>query len=432
MSKQKPPKVYKHPFFHKFVFLIGLIVLLLIGARISYGLIEKARNNHAVKNFQAGLESFYTPPNPLPDSAPGTLLRYEPITNLDVPGGTAYRILYTTEAPSGEPVVSSGMIFVPTSPAPEDGRKVLAWAHGTLGFGIDCTPSRLYQPALENLDMSYWLPSAMQRGWVVVATDYTGIGTPGNTYYLIGQSEAQDVINSVRAARNFETAQAGRVYATFGHSQGGHSSLSAAQYRHYAPELELVGSASAAPAAELGALFTQQYDTTAAWAIGPDVAASWPAVYPNLPLEDVLTPKAQKEYQKLAGGCIVDEAGTILAKHVLNESFFATNPLNNPAWAQATSEQTPNLTDIHVPLFVVQSTTDIVVLPDTTALLTQKACTLGKNITVDWLNEVTHQDTAKVGGLLAIDWLQDRFMGQLPGNTCSQPLPITPAQATTE
>ena len=191
------------------------------------------------------------------------------------------------------------MIFVPNTPAPEGGRS------GSLGtrnarvlvrIGI---PSRIQNPELSNIDMANWLPSAMQRGWVVTATDYVGLGTPGTPYYLIGQSEAQDVINSVRAAQNFEPAKASNQYSTFGHSQGGHSSFFAAQFsQSYAPELNLIATAAAAPALELSSLFSQQYNQVVAWAIGPDASISWPLIYKDLQLDGVLS-KALKQYKKL-------------------------------------------------------------------------------------------------------------------------------------
>ena len=34
------------------------------------------------------------------------------------------------------------------------------------------------------------LARLLARGWVVVATDYPGLGTPGPHPYLVGQSEA--------------------------------------------------------------------------------------------------------------------------------------------------------------------------------------------------------------------------------------------------
>ena len=419
-------KVKNHMLFFKIVFIIGLIVVLAIVAVLVYQGVKKTISNHKETTFQNSINPFYAPPNPLPSNKPGSLIRSEKIDNLSVPGGSAYRILYNTQLPDGTLTVSSGMIFVPNTPAPEGGRKVVAWAHGTLGFGTDCVPSRIQNPELSNIDMANWLPSAMQRGWVVTATDYVGLGTPGTPYYLIGQSEAQDVINSVRAAQNFEPAKASNQYSTFGHSQGGHSSFFAAQFsQSYAPELNLIATAAAAPALELSSLFSQQYNQVVAWAIGPDASISWPLIYKDLQLDGVLSKKALKQYKKIAFGCIKDQETMLVIKKSFKEQFFVTDPIQNNGWANAAADQTPDISKINVPLYIVQSTSDIIVLPNTTALFEQKACAANKNLTVNWIGDTSHQETAMVGGTGVMDWLQNQFNGtQQNSNTCNQPSPI--------
>ncbi len=178
---------------------------------------------------QATFDPFYEPPDPLP-AEPGTVIRTEPL-DVDVPGGQAYRMLYVSERPDGTPAASGGMVFIPDTPAPPEGRPVVAWAHGTVGMGDACAPSRAANPLG---DTDNWLDQMMSLGWVVTATDYVGLGTPGPELYLVKEAEVRDVVNSVRAARNLTDTQAGADYVVWGHSQGGHSSLWSG---HLAPEL---------------------------------------------------------------------------------------------------------------------------------------------------------------------------------------------------
>ncbi len=406
--------------------IVGAVALVGVGGWAAWNGISSAVESDRVRAFQASLADFYATPDA--PAAPGELIRIEPIAGLDVPGGTAYRMLYGTEAPDGTATVSSGMLVVPDGAAPAEGRPVLAWAHGTLGFGDDCTPSRTFEPTLNGLDFGSWLGAAMQRGWVVAATDYAGVGTEGDPYYLIAQSEAQDVINSVRAAQHFADAHAGSVYATFGHSQGGHASLSVAMFADYAPELQLVAVSGAAPAAELGALFAQQYTKPVAWGDGPSVAVSWPLVHADLPLQGVLSDSAMKDYSELAHGCLLQEIDQLLVKKTFDVQFFQKNPLDDAAWASAVQQEQIDASRIGVPLFIVQSLTDNVVLPNTTALLVQEACAAGSpTVAVSWLDMVTHEDTAVMGGMLAVDWLQDRFDGLPAPSTCGQVLALEPA-----
>lgn len=408
---------------HYLLTIFGVLMLILVGVAVA-----RVYHDHKTADaYQDSLESFYTPPNPLPNTKPGTLIRSEKMTNITVPGGgTAYRILYVSQLPDGKPAVSSGMVFVPTATAPAGGRKVVAWAHGTRGLGNACTPSRSQTDALQDTDN--WLDGMMQRGWVVTATDYVGVGTPGDPYYLVGKSESNDVLNSVRAARNFSTANASNTFAVWGHSQGGHAALETGQYAtSYAPELNMIAVAAAAPAAELPALFSEQSTKAVAWAIGPDTAVSWPNVYTDLPVDSVLTPPAQKQYKKLAYTCVQQQAIGLLLRSAAKQQFFQSNPMNNPAWFNAATLETPNTSLIPTPIYLTQGLSDTVVLPDTTALLVQKTCAAGKNVTTNWLGEITHQKVAVVAGPNLTAWLQDRF-NNLPAQTsCNQPLPLSPA-----
>ena len=107
----------------------------------------------------------------------------------------------------------------------------------------------------------------LDRGFVIAATDYAGLGGQGMHPYLIGLSEARAVLDSVRAARQLPDAAAGDRFAVWGHSQGGHAALfTGEQAASYAPELKLVGVAAAAPATYLGELFRADRGSSAATA----------------------------------------------------------------------------------------------------------------------------------------------------------------------
>jgi hypothetical protein len=164
--------------------LVGLAILAVLVGGVLYGIVQLVESNQR----QNALDPFYAPPDPIPVTG-GTVIRTEPM-DIDVPGGTAQRILYVSERADGSPAVSGGMLFIPDAPAPEGGRPVVAWEHGTLGMGDACVPSRSANPMA---DMTTWIGPMMEQGWVVVATDYVGLGTPKPNQYLIAQSEVRDV-----------------------------------------------------------------------------------------------------------------------------------------------------------------------------------------------------------------------------------------------
>jgi pimeloyl-ACP methyl ester carboxylesterase len=86
----------------------------------------------------------------------------------------------------------------------------------------------------------------------VVATDYSGLGTPGRQSWLDGAAEANDVVGSILALRRDSSIDAGTKWVAWGDSYGGHAVLwTAALTQHLAPHLTLVGVAAAAPVAEL-------------------------------------------------------------------------------------------------------------------------------------------------------------------------------------
>jgi pimeloyl-ACP methyl ester carboxylesterase len=126
---------------------------------------------------------------------------------------------------------------------------VVAWNHGTTGVARGCAPS------LRDASATKWaipgLDDAVARGWVVVASDYSGQGAPGVFPYLIGRGEARSTLDAVLAARELDDLNLSRQTVVWGHSQGGHAALWTSQIApDYAPELDVRGTALLAPAAE--------------------------------------------------------------------------------------------------------------------------------------------------------------------------------------
>lgn len=379
--------------------------------------------NSQVNKVQESIASFYLPPDPLP-TTPGQLLRSEPL-NVDVQGGNAYRILYVSQRPDGSPAASSGMVFIPDSPAPAQGRPVVAWAHGTLGMGDACAPSRALNPLG---DMDYWLTEMLDRGWVVTATDYVGLGTPGPELYLVAEAEARDVVNSVRAAAQLPDANTGPQYAVWGHSQGGHSALWTGHLStQLAPDLSLIAVAAAAPAAQLVDIMGAQWQGTIGWGIGPEVAVSWPIINPDLQVTDILTSAGLENYERLAEECLNNDDGLLLelaVRQELDQTFFKDNPVQNAAWKAFAEEQTPPPLPATMPTLIAQSMADQVVLAWPNAITQEKWCAAGSDLTMMWLGVVNHQQTAMTAGPSVVGWLEDRFAGKPTQPNCATPPPV--------
>lgn len=401
-----------------------LAVLLLIGLVAAGGLAYARYQEIQAQQRQQELANFYSVPSPLPAGSPGRLLRAQPV-GFAPHGSQGWRVLFESQGPHGEATVSSGMVFAPSTPPPPEGRPVVVWAHGTAGMGDQCAPSRSAKP----LAQMEWLGGMLGKGWVVTAPDYAGLGTPGVLRFLVGAPEGMDLLNSVRAARALDHSGAGSRFAFWGHSQGGHSVLFAAQMASsYAPELQLVAAGVAAPAAELVPLIREQYANTLAWAIGPEVAVAWPPTYAELRPEQVMTPVALRTYKQAAELCVmVSGIEGILREDLLGQRFFLTDPSSNPAWSAALVANTVPLPPTGLPVYLAQGLADQVILPNTTALLEQRYCSAQVPLSADWIGGMGHLKVATAAGPQLTAWLADRFAGSPAPTSCAESLPVSPA-----
>jgi pimeloyl-ACP methyl ester carboxylesterase len=394
---------------------LALVLVVVIGV-----VVKMLVDNVEVDERQATLAPFYVPPEPLPQEL-GTVIRSEPL-DVTVPGASAFRLLYVSETANGTRAASGAMIFIPTAPAPEGGRPVVAWAHGTVGQGDACAPSR---SANVLQDTDNWLDQMMELGWIVVSSDYVGLGTPGINNYLVAQDEARDVVNSVRAARSFPGSHAGSRWVVWGHSQGGHASLWTGHLAgDLAPELTLLGAAAAAPAANLLPIMRAQWSTTIGWVIGPEVAVSWPASYPGTPIEGVLSSAGIDNYVNLAGECAKAAGLEGLVRDQFGQTFFETDPSVQAEWRAVTAEQSVPPMPADMPVYVAQGTADEVVLPGANALLQEQWCAAGSTLTMLWMGGIGHMAAATTAGPDVVPWIADRFAGRPAGRTCDTSPPV--------
>ncbi|OPX08710.1 S9 family peptidase [Mycobacterium sp. AT1] len=162
-----------------------------------------------------------------PIPPPGGLIDTVPLDPaLSVTGaGAAYRILYSTLNQHGQPAVSTAAVFLPKRPAPEGGWPVVAWAHGTVGLGDDCTPSAQPRSARDDEYLSHWL----DQGYAIVASDYVGLGTPGLMSYLNSMATAHAVVDSVLALHHMDLPLSPE-WAIIGQSQGGGAAVNSARW----------------------------------------------------------------------------------------------------------------------------------------------------------------------------------------------------------
>jgi pimeloyl-ACP methyl ester carboxylesterase len=360
--------------------------------------------------------SFYATSAEMTGDSPGRLLRSEEIAS-PPPGAKAWRILYVSTGLEGRPIPVSGVVIAPELPAPIAGRPVVAWAHPTTGVADRCAPS-LRPEVFETIPH---LQALIALDYVVTATDYPGLGTSEPHPYLVGESEARAVIDSVRAARALGKTGASSQYAVWGHSQGGHAALFTGEIAPiYAPELTLVGVAAIAPATELAKLLEDDIAERAGRLIAGYSLWSWSRVY-GAPLEPVVTDSTVGIIDRMARDCIetwgevyravFDSIG--LTSGMLKEGAFETEP-----WKRLLEENRPGRRPIRAPIFVAQGEDDSVVRPSVTMDFVAGLCRTGERVRFDRLAGVDHMRAGRASATTAVQWMRDRFDGKRAPTTC--------------
>lgn len=342
---------------------------------------------------------------------PGTVLWSEEIDDVDLPG-SVHRVTYRSQSTTGDDVAVSGLVAVPDTPPPPGGHPVLAWAHGTTGVGDGCAPSRLGVRALPLLGQH------LEAGYVVAATDYEGLGTPGIHPYLVAESEGRSVLDSVRAARELlGTDVASGRFVVVGHSQGGHAALATAQYASsWAPELDLVGSAALAPVTDLENIIPAMFDSTLGLALGIYVAAGWPAAHPELDPSDLLTPAGMALLDDAREACVF-EMESLLAGEDL-DSLRVRPPGELPAWAARIRHNTISAARVEGPVLIAQGGEDTIVPRPFVDVTVAQLCVAGR--TVRYLSHSVADHSTIVGSSMPAvhRWIERLLAGDGTRDDC--------------
>jgi len=361
------------------------------------------------------LPDFYGVPDPLPAGKPGDVIRSEPA---DAPGlnGSMSRVMYLSTNINGEAIAVTGLILIPKGTAPSGGWPIITWAHGTTGIADACAPS------LKPAEFVALANGLLDAGYLVVATDYEGLGTPGRHPYIVGESEARGTLDIVRMAQNFPNANASKRYAIWGHSQGGHAAMFAGHIaKTYAPEIELVADVAGAPPSQLllvnAALQTSPYKHYIAM-----VAAAMNAAYGDqkADLTQVLTPEGLDFLNNMDTMCSSD-----LGKAAAGLDFTKlqkADPSTIPTWNQLLKDNDPGTftAPIPVPLLIIHGGNDEQIPVVSSAALFDQLCKIGQ-VEQRWVFAgQSHAGVIAPSFSSMVSWIGDRFAGK------PMPDPIAP------
>jgi acetyl esterase/lipase len=349
---------------------------------------------------------------------PGTVIRQEPIVGAPL-GAQAYWVLYRSTGLEGEPIATSGLVIIPQGPSPAGGRHVISWAHPTTGIVPRCAPSL----AIFKFQQIQGLRDMIARGYIVAATDYPGLGTPGPHPYLVGVSEARAVLDSVRAARGLARNDVARSFAVWGHSQGGQAALYAGILaKEYAPDLELVGVAAAAPATDLATLLKEDFATPGGKNLLAMTLWSWSHVF-SAPLDKIVDSAALPTINRLAQVCLESPFDIWPRRQIASElqkKFLAVdNVMDLEPWKSLLAQNTVGTLPPSMPLFLAQGSIDGTVLPSVTRAYMRRQCEAGGKVTLLMMPGVGHGAIAMRSARAAVDWIGERFSGARIPSDCA-------------
>ncbi|MGN8245088.1 lipase family protein [Cellulomonas soli] len=366
------------------------------------------------------VDAFYDAPQDVPDEA-GALLRAAPFER-DVPDGAqGWRILYTTTRDDGVPAVASALVVAPERH--DAALPVIAWAHGTTGYARACAPSLAAHPFESGA--LFVTDQVVAEGWVLVATDYVGLGTEGPHGYLVGQGEGRAVLDAVRAAHALDGLRLDDRTVVWGHSQGGHAALWAGQLAdQVAPDLDVRGVAALAPAADLGALLPALADVTGGSVFLSYAIAAYTATYDDVSFTATVRPAAQELVRAMSGRCLAEPGVAVSVLQALSltrdPQVLAVDPTQG-ALGERLEQNTPT-GHVPAPLLLAQGQADGLITPQIQAGYVARRCAAGQSLDYRVYPGLDHvglvrADSPLVPELLA--WTSARFDGDPAVSTCA-------------
>lgn len=351
-----------------------------------------------------------------PDGAPGTLLAVEPYA-LDVPDtADGWRILYSTTRIDGAPALASAVVMVPK--AANGVLLPIAWAHGTNGIAPGCAPSVVGPfnnvPAVAEL---------LAEGWAYIGADYVGLGTNGGHAYLVGEDAARAVLDAVRAASRMNEADIGTRTVVWGHSQGGHSALWTGMLAaDYAPDLDVLGIATQAPASDLPGLIEAVEATMFGKIVSSFLLFAYAQAYEDVHVEDYVDAYRAAILGDISGRCAVDARALVSMAQLLTMpgALFGAPPDGTPL-GERLVQNVPR-GPFAMPVFIGQGDDDPIVLERVQTGYAAGLCADGQTVDYRVYAGRDHLSLLRADSPLVADlvaWTRARFAVEPASGNCA-------------
>lgn len=329
-----------------------------------------------------------------PAPAAGALIESTPLApEFGLEGAAqAFAIRYaSTDGVAGSGTIAvTGALFIPKGTPPKGGWPLIAWAHGTVGIGDDCAPSRNARSARDRTYLDHWLG----EGYAIVATDYQGLGAPGPHPYLNSRAAAYSILDAIQAVQGDRFGIADAVLLV-GQSQGAGAAFATAGYaQDYAPGLDIRGTVatgipnlSAVPAGAAGD--EDRVDRVIAYLLY--IASAAQQIDPKYDPAAVLTDRAMPLFERAADTCVVDMFGAVVEAGLTRANTFKTDFWRHYA-LMLTHAGYPTL-HIPTPLFIGTGAEDVDTPASMQKALIDAACAAGSTIEAHVYAGLDHSGT---------------------------------------
>ena len=391
-----------------------------------------------------------------PQGKLGQVIKQESIAT-SVKGAQAWRIAYISSDIAGRKTISTGLVVAPVGQAPAGGRPVMSWAHGTTGSAQNCGPSQVINPAAPlneyflvggNSWTDYGIPAIeefIKEGYVLVATDYQGLGGGGRHQYSVAATNAMDTLNAARAAISMKETGAGKKTLVYGWSQGGGATIALAGMPEYikqtgtvADNIDIIGFVALAPqdisilapAGKLDQAAADKYFQSSQKMFLDNVfnfthatMYYWgtQAAFPNLKLSDIFTDEGVKVANEVySNKCMHAASDTFNFNYGTSyASLLKQTPANTVAWAQAMQKGGVPVVKPVAPVQIYFGSKDTAVPPMMHKLYQEQMCKLGGNVgRMQLPGEQSHFTTPGSSKPFYLSWVKDRVAGKSLANAC--------------
>lgn len=392
-----------------------------------------------------------------PEGKLGQIIKKEQVAT-PIPGAQAWRIAYISSDLNDVPTISTGLVVAPLGEAPAGGRPIISWSHGTTGNSQNCGPSQVENPAQSlnqyflvngNSSTDYGLPSLaefIKEGYIVVGTDYQGLGGGGRHQYAVAKTNGRDAINAARAAGSMAEIGAGKKTLMIGWSQGAGSTVGASQADYVAKTgtafdgIEVVGFVAmsvpdfamyAPPTMDEAGATKMVNDFATAWSVDSFAFAHmsmnlWgtQAAFPDkLKLSDIFTDEGAKVLDQIySNKCVHTATDTINFNFGQNyKSMLRPQPQNTLAWAQAILAGTLDSTVKPIaPVLILYGNKDTTLPPSMGEFYKNKICAIGGNVArIQLPGDQNHFTTPPMSPPFYLPWIKDRLAGVPAPDGCA-------------